>query len=77
MLVTGFLKAVWLASQSHDSRFFSLLVAAVGPIALGITALVLRNSERSQVEKVVRITSVGLLVALLPWVILMISGVPA
>ena len=77
MLVTGFLKAVWLASQSHDSRFFSLLVAAVGPIALGITALVLRNSERSQVEKVVRITSIGLLVAFLPWVILMTSGVPA
>jgi len=77
MLVTGSLKAVWLASQARDSRLFSLLVAAIGPIALGIAALVLRNSGRSQVEKVVRIASIGLFVAFLPWVLLMISGVPA
>ena len=77
VLVTGILKAVWLASQPHDSVLVPLLVAAVGPIALGIAAVVLRNSERSQVEKVVRITSIGLFVAFLPWVLLMISGVAA
>ena len=77
VLVTGILKAVWLASQPHDSVLFSLLVAAVGPIAVGIAALVLLNSDRLQVEKVVRITSIGLFVAFLPWVLLMISGVAA
>jgi hypothetical protein len=77
VLVTGILKAVWLASQPHDSRFFPLLLAAVGPGALAIAVLVLRDSGRSQVNRVVRISSIGILVASLPWVLLMISGVPA
>ncbi len=80
ILASGVLKAVWLANNlpSPNDRSSPLpfeLVAAVAPLAVVITSLSVRRSPLPLTNKVIRVSTLGLLIGFLPWLFLMITGI--
>ncbi|HXP33305.1 MAG TPA: hypothetical protein VN820_04765 [Acidimicrobiales bacterium] len=80
LAVTGILKAVWLANNlpsanDKSSALPYMFVAGIAPLAVAITAWSVRRSPCSLTNKVIRVASVGLLVGLLPWLLLMMTGI--
>jgi len=80
ILVSGVLKAVWLVNNlpspnDHSSPLPFELVAAVAPLVVVITALSVRRSTLSPTNKVIRVSTLGLLVGFLPWLFLMMTGI--
>jgi hypothetical protein len=80
LLATGILKVAWLVNNlpspnGHSSPLPYVFVAAIAPVAVGITALSVRRSPLSLTNKVIRVSTVGLLVGFLPWLILMMTGI--
>jgi hypothetical protein len=80
VLVTGTMKMIWLVDNlpSANAKYPGLpyvFVAAVCPLAVAVTALVVRRSPTPLASKIIRVTSVGLLVGFVPWFILMITGI--
>lgn len=82
ILVTGMLKAAWLAANlpsPHDrsSGLPYVLLASLAPIAIAVAAIIQRNAPLETPRKVVRVEVVGIAVGFLPWVLLMITGIAA
>ena len=85
-VVTGVLKALWLHHALTDdtvnpslddpsaARFYLVLGLAV-PVVIAVFALLVGRSGRSRAHKVLLVAKVGCLVAVLPWAVLMVSGV--
>ncbi len=85
-LVTGLLKALWLHHALTDdtlnphfndpsaARFYLWLGIAV-PVVVAVSALLVGRSGRSRTGKVLLVGKIGCVVAVLPWVVLMVSGV--
>ena len=88
LLVTGLLKALWINHAMTDNtvnpgwdnpsqaRLF-LGLGLVGPIAVLITYLLVSRPSRSRVDRLLLAGKVGCLVVVLPWLMLMMSGVSA
>jgi len=85
-LVTGVLKALWLHHALTDDTLnpslndpsaarFSLWLGIAVPVVIAVLALLVGRSARSRADKVLLVGKVGCLVAVLPWVVLMVSGV--
>jgi len=85
-LVTGLLKALWLHHALTDdtlnphfndpsaARFYLWLGMAV-PVVVSVSALLVARSARTRAGKVLLVGKIGCVVAVLPWVVLMVSGV--
>ena len=80
LVATGMLKAAWLASNlpsknDHSSPWPYLFVVAVAPLAVLIAAFAVRRSSLPLSKKFIRVAATGLLVGLLPWLFLMMTGI--
>ena len=86
LLITGVAKGLWLHhalthyvvnpswNSPSQARMF-LGVCLIGPVGVLVTALLVGRSSRAWPDKVSLIARIGLLLAVLPWLFLMVSGV--
>jgi hypothetical protein len=89
LLVTGVWKGWWLnqalthypvfdrgMNDPAAGRFFLLLSLAL-PVVVVVIAVIVSRSSAPLIEKLRKIGAIGCLVAVIPWLLLMVTGVAA
>jgi len=85
-LVTGLLKALWLHHALTDDTLnphfndpsaarFYLWLGVAAPVVVAVSTLLVARSARTRAGKVLLVAKIGCVVTVLPWVVLMASGV--